>query len=423
MPVRFVDRRAYLGRLNPQLDSATGLLQGTHVQPAGRTGVIGTQLQPAVGSVVGGFTLSANRTGQIITTLDGGGGALVGTNLQPAGSGALRNGQTFSIAGSGFGVNPTPAPLLFETFESTAIGAQPGAPWSFDTSGSPGTAFRPHIVADSSFGGTRSCYVGLGDKVGGSENIMLISGLALSRIYLSYRARVLVNATGSSVQMKFARFTGNSPAHPYTASPQVANIHWLQGGNGDYVEVYGLETPGGGDDYFGATPVKNGTTWNRFELFSELAAAGQAVGNRWAALNDQRNWSQSTKGTFSGAAPDNAFAGKSGGNRVTLGSGSDSSTIYQVMMPFYVTNGSGANVDLWLKEIYIHTTQQRVEIGNNINYYACTRRSPQPLFSWTDTLIRGTANQADMQIGEDAFAHVIAANGAIVNSQSIGKWS
>ena len=72
MPIRFVDRRAYLGRLAAVLDGAQPLFSGSHVAPPARTGVIGTQLAGGVMSAIGGFTLSSNRTGVIAPVLDGG---------------------------------------------------------------------------------------------------------------------------------------------------------------------------------------------------------------------------------------------------------------------------------------------------------------------------------------------------------------
>lgn len=95
MPIRYVDRRAYLGRLQVTLDDAAALWQGTHVRPAGRTGVIASQLDPATASIVGGFTVSSNRTGVIATTLDGVTASLVGTFLQNAGP--VSNSPTINL--------------------------------------------------------------------------------------------------------------------------------------------------------------------------------------------------------------------------------------------------------------------------------------------------------------------------------------
>lgn len=79
MPIRYVDRRAYLGPLSSSIDGVQGLVQGTNVAPPGRLGSLATQLGGVTPNIIGGFTPGANRTGSIIATLDGASSILSGT--------------------------------------------------------------------------------------------------------------------------------------------------------------------------------------------------------------------------------------------------------------------------------------------------------------------------------------------------------
>jgi hypothetical protein len=121
MPIRFVDRRANLGRLNPSLDGVTGLLQGTHVAPPGRLGAMSTQLGGVTPSIIGGFTPGANRTGSIITTLDGASSSISGTFGVPGAP--IIADKYFGAGGSNSNNGSQAAPYATLAFALTKINA------------------------------------------------------------------------------------------------------------------------------------------------------------------------------------------------------------------------------------------------------------------------------------------------------------
>lgn len=92
MPIRYVDRRAFLGELPASLGGVSGLIQGTHVGPPGRTGIITTQLGGITSDIPGSFRPNANRTGVISTTLSGAAALILGS---------------FAISAPYFGFAPT----------------------------------------------------------------------------------------------------------------------------------------------------------------------------------------------------------------------------------------------------------------------------------------------------------------------------
>lgn len=107
MPIRFVDRRGYVGQVAVPVDGANGLLLGTHVRPAGRTGVILAQADGVTSSIPGTYTTGANRTGSIITSLAGTTGLLTG-----AFGGVLIDGATVTVQGPAATLPPVRESLL-----------------------------------------------------------------------------------------------------------------------------------------------------------------------------------------------------------------------------------------------------------------------------------------------------------------------
>lgn len=131
MPIRYVDRRAHIGQMPVSLDDVQALLQGTHVLPAGRTGIIATQLGAVTSSIIGGFTQSANRTGNIIALLGDVSPSITGTFVAPGGmsapgvAGAIADDATViinALPGESFG-STGPVIYVYDNYGGHAIGS------------------------------------------------------------------------------------------------------------------------------------------------------------------------------------------------------------------------------------------------------------------------------------------------------------
>lgn len=106
MAIRYVDRRAYLGRVAASLEDATGLIEGSHTPPPARAGVLAAQLAPAVLASQGGFTPSANRTGTLQSALSSAGALFTGTFLAAGGSAVVLTWEMPTLNEDGTPVNP-----------------------------------------------------------------------------------------------------------------------------------------------------------------------------------------------------------------------------------------------------------------------------------------------------------------------------
>lgn len=112
MAIRFVNRAVKRGVLNWPLQDAVMSLQGTHVAPINRTGILVPQLGDAVWLLQGLVSHSPNRTGQIATTLDSAAFLFQGS-YTPAGGGPAvafswtPPAQTAGVTGYEVGIRPS----------------------------------------------------------------------------------------------------------------------------------------------------------------------------------------------------------------------------------------------------------------------------------------------------------------------------
>lgn len=71
------------------------------------------------------------------------------------------------------------------------------------------------------------------------------------------------------------------------------------------------------------------------------------------------------------------------------------------------------NINFWMADIYVDTTQARVEICDASTWSACTNREIQIPSAWTDNSIVITSNQGDFSTLLGKYLYVIDANGEV----------
>jgi hypothetical protein len=69
MPIRYVDQRSVVGRMESALGSFSSAVAGTHEAPPDRTGIVSASMQPFTCAMPGIFQAAANRTGTVAATL------------------------------------------------------------------------------------------------------------------------------------------------------------------------------------------------------------------------------------------------------------------------------------------------------------------------------------------------------------------
>jgi hypothetical protein len=77
----------------------------------------------------------------------------------------------------------------------------------------------------------------------------------------------------------------------------------------------------------------------------------------------------------------------------------------------HMAQGFTSTAKAWFDDLYIATTQARVEIGNNASWTNCTHREIQIPSAWSDNSINITVNLGSFKNGETAYLFVVDADG------------
>jgi len=85
----------------------------------------------------------------------------------------------------------------------------------------------------------------------------------------------------------------------------------------------------------------------------------------------------------------------------------------------HMAQGFTDTAKVWFDDLYIATTQARVEMGNASSWAACTHREIQIPTAWSDNSITITVNQGSFQDGDAAYLFVVDAEGNVSNGYPI----
>lgn len=81
----------------------------------------------------------------------------------------------------------------------------------------------------------------------------------------------------------------------------------------------------------------------------------------------------------------------------------------------HMAQGFTESAKAWFDDLYIATTQARVELGNNFDFNSSTHREIQIPSIWNNSSITITVNQGAFQDGETVYLFVVDANGSANN--------
>jgi hypothetical protein len=139
--------------------------------------------------------------------------------------------------------------------------------------------------------------------------------------------------------------------------------------------------------------------WIRFEVYLKQSTASTADGEAHTHVH------RSTTPSIASKLHAAATSTRTSGNWANLWIGAYSSTEEE---------DSGASnlawSDIHLDSVYVDTTRQRLELGDNPVYASCTRREVQPSTAWSDTSITALCQKGAIPTGT-AYLFVIGADG------------
>lgn len=361
---------------------------------------------------------SGDDTGPGVTPGGGAGGSGAGSGAGGSGSGAcspvgpLSNGASYTLCGSGFGTKPAAAPILYDDFEG---GARDELLVGWNHYGNSDVV--PVYGDQHSWGGAQSAFIDL--PAGTYANGAYLSGLALTEVYFSYRVFV-VDGGGTPTdppQVKMGRVT-SAAIDVLHGSPNI-----VMGVVGTFAEGTGNWSQGGSEvpeTFYGERPQVG--EWARVEHYLRLSnPPGAANGKRWAKFNLRggMTYSQFPGGHFAdpygtGVDPD-AY---DGAELVTLTTDADDVVLNNVLIPFFTRPEQ--LISLWVDEVFVDSTQARVELGDAPAWGDCADRSPQPATAWSDGAVTIELNQG--RLSGEAYAFVVTTEGQIHELGAIGTW-
>ncbi|MFZ5568875.1 MAG: hypothetical protein ACOZF0_00615 [Thermodesulfobacteriota bacterium] len=300
-------------------------------------------------------------------------------------TGTIAKDEILTITGAAFGTKATPKPFKWDNFEKGTLGAKVGAPSSLSANTtnwilkSSGVAGREPVYNGTQLrkNSARSSYHNMSVP---DENCYG-SGLGIDFasedfIYLTWWG--YYEETGNPTDnWKYFRHYG-PPVHGITklTSP----VYYMEGIVTDYVNK--------------SIPNKQ---WVRIECAYKAGLDGAA-----------KFWLHTT-------SPESIIL-----NSDISGDYSGSFKELRIM-DYYRRMAAGSTVvdrglNAWLDDVYVDTTQARVEAGNMETWSGCTHREIQIPSKWESNSISITFNQGSFDNGKTVFVYVVDANGS-VNTQ------
>lgn len=301
-------------------------------------------------------------------------------------TGTLDAGSQITVTGTGFGTKAKAAPFLWDNFESGTVGSSvagnkgwleyrfgPSHKYTDTTAYSGKLSSQNHST-------TSEWFEGIGQK-----------GLNSDQVYVSFytKWRKYSGDYAGSTVTKFFRM--NSQPDFYTSRPSFF-VTMQPRANWCYANVVnGAIELTQQDLNFCPT---DGGAWGRFEFYMKLSTPGLPDGaaNTW--WNYRQNYSAS--------------------NAITRAAGLGGQHLDNFLMPS-MNDERGGNVffDYYLDDVYVDTTQARVEICDTPTWATRTHCEVQIPSAWVDSSITISTNLTNFSNGSTLYLYVVDANGNV----------
>jgi hypothetical protein len=202
------------------------------------------------------------------------------------------------------------------------------------------------------------------------------------------------------------------------------NYYWSDGTTAN--------TASGFAGFYDQTQARWFNTAATFQYSSDnLAVYSYGTGNGWASdafvlTGWQRvEWIFKTS-SMAGAADGTVIVNRIGKSSPSLNAtgfityGNTSDLWRYVSLPQGFTNivGGTLNLQMYFDDVYIDTTQARVEVGNSPDFNSCTHREIQYPISWSDTEVQVDFRKGSFNRGDTVYFFVINDQGAVVHTSA-----
>lgn len=305
-------------------------------------------------------------------------------------TGNLNHGSSATISGSGFGNKSNAAPVKWDNFESGILGA------ALSTNGwvhySSNTS--PLFSNTRSYSGNQSAHTDM-PMAADNFNTAGLRNLNTLQLYLScqFRWERIAGSYADGPFIKLLRANANPDF--YHSRPRFYSTHRLR--TPEHESGYSPDqtiSPEPNDIQITGTHNLIESQWNRLEVYykySDPAGAANGALQTWVNLGLNANYTAV----------------------VTRANDSVSGTrvIDNFLLPFMADRLQNVHLRLYVDDVYVDTTQARVEIGNSPTWDDCTQREIQIPSSWSATSITVTINRGSSSPGSQVYLYVVDADG------------
>ena len=290
-------------------------------------------------------------------------------------SGKLSDGMSVTITGSGFGTKSTAQPLVWDTFESGAIGTK-----ILENAATIGKWDQGYGYDVWSYSNTIKHAGAKSAKASADTNIY---NLSLSK-----------NGSFPTVYMDFWLYIHYYDNKTRNWKP------WRLYGDNDQMQINAVSLCGSPFYISVSNPNTNTLDW-------------QGVGydnNNW--YHFQVLFQESSPNTANGILKQ-YINGILANNRTGIPTRSNNAHVDQIRVGHYWTTDTvpecpqgNTGADIYIDNIYLDTSWARVELTNNSNYEAATQREIQVPTAWSDGQITFTVNQGTFTSGAPVYLFI-----------------
>lgn len=305
-------------------------------------------------------------------------------------TGNLNHGSSVTISGSGFGNKGNATPVKWDNFESGVLGA------ALSTNGwihySSNTS--PLFSNTRAYSGNQSAHTDM-PMAADNFNTAGLRNLNTLQLYLSCQFR-WERISGSYTDGPFIKLLrANANPDFYHSRPRFYSTHRLR--TPAHESGYSPDqtiSPEPNDIQITGTHNLIEGQWNRLEVYykySDPAGVANGALQTWVNLGQNANYTAVvTRANDSVSGP-----------RV----------IDNFLLPFMADRLQNVHLRLYVDDVYVDTTQARVEIGNAPTWDACTQREIQIPTSWSTTAIAVTINRGTFSPGSQVYLYVVDTDG------------
>ncbi|MFH1586797.1 MAG: hypothetical protein ABID38_03000 [Candidatus Diapherotrites archaeon] len=299
----------------------------------------------------------------------------------------ISHGEEITISGSNFGSKSPAAPLIWDNFESGILGEDLSLTgWEVATTAD----FFPVYSDLEVYAGNLSGRAFIdGVTTGGSRSAArkYLTTLTsnIDEIYTSHYLHVN-HISGIPTNMKFLRVVNEY----YSTAPDIGS----SSGDGENRGFWTDNCQVGTSRFASASVPKGEGKWQREEIFGALSTVGVGDGTKAAWIDNSLKYY------------DDGFPSRM--------PGCEGRYYESLWLPFYAgSTVDSVVVEYYYDDVYIDTTQARVEICSGSNWHTRTDCAIQIPSAWSNNSITFTANTGRLNTSGPAYLYVVDETGIV----------